>query len=73
MYAFAGIHVTGEGTLVLRIEQTEWAKGVEPSPSVWGTDVLSVDTTPTGLRWPPCVSPLRELTRDGRREVQVPL
>src|SRR5207248_175963 len=25
----------------------EWAEGVEPSPSAWGADVLSVDTTPT--------------------------
>src|SRR4029077_3991530 len=65
-----------EGTLVLRIEQTEptvgieptpsrvraecpclqdlagveWAEGVEPSPSAWGADVLSVDTTPTSPR-----------------------
>jgi hypothetical protein len=27
----------------------EWAEGVEPSPSAWGADVLSVDTTPTGV------------------------
>jgi hypothetical protein len=25
----------------------EWAEGVEPSPSAWRADVLSVDTTPT--------------------------
>src|SRR5205814_10593626 len=30
------------------VVRMEWAEGVEPSPSVWGTDVLSVDTTPTG-------------------------
>ena len=27
--------------------EVEWAEGIEPSPSAWGADVLSVDTTPT--------------------------
>jgi hypothetical protein len=51
----------------------EWTEGVDPSPSAWGADVLSVDTTPTGWRGPPQVSRLRALTRDGRRDGQVPL
>ena len=44
--ALAGIHVTGEGTLVLRIEQTEPAAGIEPAASRVRAERPTVRTSP---------------------------
>ncbi len=36
---YAGIHVNGEGTLVLRIEHTEPAAGIEPAYKAYETSL----------------------------------
>ena len=48
VHALAGIHVTGEGTLVLRIEQTEPAAGIEPAASRVRAERPAVRTSPAG-------------------------
>ena len=45
-HALAGIHVTGEGTLVLRIEQAGPAAGVEPAASRVRAECPTVRTSP---------------------------
>src|SRR5207244_6652421 len=47
-HALGGIHVTGEGTLVLRIEQTEPAAGIEPAASRVRAERPAVRTSPAG-------------------------
>src|SRR5262245_35014698 len=44
--ALAGSHVTGEGTLVLRIEQAEPAAGVEPAAPRVRAECPAVRTSP---------------------------